>query len=385
MSTALELTQQLIRCPSLTPDDAGCQILIAERLKKAGFTIETMRFADVDNLWARYGTHGPLLVFAGHTDVVPTGPLSAWLSDPFTPTIRDEFLYGRGAADMKSGLAAMIIAAENFIQQYPDFPGSIAFLITSDEEGISINGTKKVIETLVDRNEKIDYCIIGEATSEKNIGDQIRVGRRGSLSGKLNIIGKQGHIAFPQLANNPIHAAAHALYELTTITWDKGNEFFPATSFQISNIHAGTGASNVIPGNLEISFNFRYSTAVTAEELQQKVTQLLEKHQLTFDLQWDHSAQPFLTRHGSLITATQASIQTLFGLNTVLSTGGGTSDGRFIAPAEAEVIELGPCNASVHQINEHVRIADLDKLVLLYQAITKKLFKLSVALPPDLV
>lgn len=373
MSDILELCKQLISCPSVTPDDAGCQKILAERLKKFGFHIELMRFDDVDNLWARYGTESPLIVFAGHTDVVPPGPLDAWNSNPFTPTVRDAFLYGRGAADMKSGLACMMIAAEKFIQQNPHFPGSIGFLITSDEEGPSLNGTRKVIETLVKRQEKIDYCIIGEATSKQTIGDQIRIGRRGSLGGKLTIIGKQGHIAFPENTINPIHVVTGALHDLTKEIWDKGNESFPPTSFQISNIHGGTGALNVIPGLLEIYFNFRFSTAVTAEQLQQRVTKILEKYSLNFDLQWDLSGHPFLTQHGKLIAATQTAIQQCTGLDTQLSTGGGTSDGRFIAPTGAEVIELGPCNATVHQINENVRISDLEKLASIYQQILQRL------------
>ena len=373
MTATLNLTKQLIQCASITPVDAGCQNIIAERLKKLGFTIEHMRFGDVDNLWARLGTQAPLVVFAGHTDVVPPGPLENWSENPFTPIEREEFLYGRGAADMKSGLAAMVVSAENFLQQHPSFTGSIAFLITSDEEGPSTHGTKKVIEALTARHEKIDYCIIGEASSNKHLGDQIRVGRRGSLGGKLTIFGKQGHVAFPHLASNPIHAAANALQELTAEIWDNGNEFFPATSFQISNIHAGTGALNVIPGTLEILFNFRFSTAVTAELLQERVTEILEKYKLNFDLHWDLSGLPFLTKHGKLVAAAQTAIKNIVGLDPELSTGGGTSDGRFIAPTGAEVVEIGPCNASVHQINEHVRIADLDKLQEIYQDILKTL------------
>jgi succinyl-diaminopimelate desuccinylase len=370
----LNLTKQLISCPSITPNDAGCQKIIAERLAKLNFTIESMRFDDVDNLWARYGTKSPLVVFAGHTDVVPPGPLNAWSHDPFQPIERAEFLYGRGAADMKSGLAAMIIAAEDFIHDHPAFSGSIAFLITSDEEGPSINGTKKVIEELVKRNEKIDYCIIGESSSEKNLGDQIRVGRRGSLGGRLTILGKQGHVAFPHLAINPIHTGAAALQELTSEIWDNGNKSFPPTSFQISNIHGGTGALNIIPGTLEVDFNFRFSTAVTAEILQKRVTKILEKYQLNFTLEWNLSGHPFLTKQGKLIAAVLAAIKEVVGLDTQLSTGGGTSDGRFIAPTGAEVIELGPCNASVHQINEHVRITDLEKLTNIYKKILDKLF-----------
>jgi succinyl-diaminopimelate desuccinylase len=374
MSETLELTKQLISCPSVTPDDAGCQTIIINRLQQSGFKIESMRFGEVDNLWARRGTQAPLLVFAGHTDVVPPGPLDAWSTNPFTPVVREDFLYGRGAADMKSGLSAMVVAAETFIRDYPDFSGSIAFLITSDEEGPSIDGTVKVVDTLMKRHEKMDYCVIGEATSEKQLGDQIRIGRRGSLGGRLIIYGKQGHVAFPHLANNPIHAAAAAIHELTTEIWDNGNDAFPATSFQISNINSGTGALNVIPGLLEAHFNFRFSTAVTAEELQQRVTHILEKYQLTFDLHWNLSGHPFLTQKGKLITATQAAIKEMTGLETNLSTGGGTSDGRFIAPTGTEVIELGPCNHSVHQVNEHVRIADLDKLSAIYQQILVNLF-----------
>lgn len=371
----LELTEQLIRCPSVTPNDAGCQKIIIERLKKHDFKIESMRFGEVDNLFARHGTQSPLLVFAGHTDVVPPGPLTAWHSDPFEPTLRDGILYGRGASDMKGGVAAMIIAAEQFIQKNPHYAGSIAFLITSDEEGpTNINGTQKVVEELVKRQEKMDYCIIGEATAEQFLGDQIRVGRRGSLSGKLIIYGQQGHVAFPHLAKNPIHLAAPVLHELTTTEWDQGNEFFPATTFQISNIHAGTGALNVIPGTLEIQFNFRFSTAVTADELQQRVTNLLEKYNLEFDCQWTLAGKPFLTKKAKLISTVQESIKELTQLDTILSTGGGTSDGRFIAPTGTEVIELGPNNASVHQINEHVRVADLELLTKLYERILERLF-----------
>ena len=375
MSTLLTLLQELIRRPSVTPNDAGCQAIISQHLASLGFKIEPMRFNQVDNLWARHGTQAPLVVFAGHTDVVPPGPLEAWATDPFEPTLgNDGLLYGRGAADMKSGLTCMIMAATHFLQKNPNYTGSIAFLITSDEEGVSIDGTKKVVEALVKRNETMDYCIIGEATTNHQIGDQIRVGRRGSLSGKLIIYGKQGHVAFPDLAKNPIHLIAPTLQTLTTTIWDEGNSYFPATTFQISNIHAGTGANNVIPGQLEIQFNFRFSTAVTAEELQNRVTELLKKNQLEFNLQWDCSGQPFLTRQGKLISAVKKAIQETTGLETVLSTGGGTSDGRFIAPTGTEVIELGPCNASVHQVNEHVRIADLETLTTIYEKILDQLF-----------
>lgn len=373
MSATLQLTQELIRCNSITPNDAGCQTIIAERLKNLGFYIEPMPFHDVNNLWARRGTESPLIVFAGHTDVVPPGPLDAWSSPPFEPSIRNGFLYGRGAADMKSGLAGMIIAAENFIQRNPSHPGSIAFLITSDEEGISIHGTKKVVETLENRQEKMDYCIIGEASSNHILGDQIRVGRRGSISGRLTIFGKQGHVAFPELAINPIHIAALALHELATLKWDEGNEFFPPTSFQISNIHGGTGAGNVIPGSLTILFNFRFGTVLSVDTIKQRVIETLEKHNLNFDLEWDLSGLPFLTPRGKLAQAVCAAIKETTQIDTQLSTGGGTSDGRFIAPTGAEVIELGPCNNSVHQIDEHVRIKDLDVLTQIYERTLEKL------------
>jgi succinyl-diaminopimelate desuccinylase len=373
MSATLELTEALIRCRSVTPNDGNCQKIIAERLKKLSFHIEHMRFQDVDNLWARHGNQGPLFVFAGHTDVVPPGPIEAWLSDPFTPEIRKGFLFGRGAADMKSGLAAMIIAAENFIKNHPNYHGSIGFLITSDEEGPSLHGTKKVVEVLKNRNEIMDYCIIGEASSHTRLGDQIRVGRRGSLHGKLTIFGKQGHVAFPDLAKNPIHVFAKALHELTKEKWDEGNEFFPATTFQISNIHAGTGAANVIPGTLEGVFNFRFSPTLTIEDIQQRVVHILEKNQLNFDLQWEVSGLPFLTKQGKLITATKDAIADILGIDPILSTGGGTSDGRFIAPLGTEVIELGPCNASVHQVDECVRVEDLDVLTKIYEKILENI------------
>lgn len=374
MSATLTLTEELIRCRSVTPNDAGCQNMIAQRLKRSSFVIEPMRFADVDNLWARYGNKAPLFVFAGHTDVVPPGPIEAWTSDPFQPEIREGFLYGRGSADMKSGLAAMIVAAENFIKKNPHFAGSIGFLITSDEEGPSIHGTQKVIEALKNRNEIPDYCVIGEASSQHLLGDQIRVGRRGSLSGKLKVYGKQGHVAYPHLAKNAIHLAAKPVLELTQEIWDEGNEFFPQTTFQISNIHSGTGAGNVIPGILEIDFNFRFGTAFTVESLQQRVVHILEKNHLEFDLQWDISGLPFLTKQGKLVSSVKSAIQELTGLDPVLSTGGGTSDGRFIAPLGTEVIELGPCNESVHQIDERVNIADLDMLTEIYERVLTNIF-----------
>ena len=374
MSATLALTKQLISRASLTPNDDGCQQMIAERLQKANFKIEHMRFGEVDNLWARYGTNAPLIVFAGHTDVVPTGPLDAWQSPPFEPEIRGDLLFGRGACDMKSGLAAMIVGAENFIQANPDFAGSIAFLITSDEEGPSIDGTVKVIEALEQRNEKINYCVVGEASSEKLLGDQIRVGRRGSFHGKLTILGKQSHIAYPELALNPIHKSFQALHALVNEEWDAGNEYFPRTSFQISNIHSGTGALNVIPGTLEARFNFRFSTAVTPEQLTERVTKILDKHDLKYKLEWNLGGSPFLTKQGKLVSAAQTAIKAVTGLDTHLSTGGGTSDGRFIAPTGAEVVEIGPCNATAHQVNEHVNIMDLNNLTEIYTRLLTTLF-----------
>lgn len=369
----LELTQKLIQAASVTPDDAGCQLLLASHLKALGFSIEALRFGEVDNLWARRSAAQPLLVFAGHTDVVPTGPLAQWTSPPFTPTIRDGFLYGRGAADMKSSLAAMVVACENFIRQFPKHQGSIAFLITSDEEGPAINGTRKVMEYLQTRGEKLTWCIVGEPSSEQTLGDTVKIGRRGSLNGHLKIYGTQGHIAYPHLAENPIHRSLTALSLLCNSHWDDGLENFPATSLQISNIHSGTGATNVIPGDLEVLFNFRFSPAVTAEQLQQKVTAILNQQQLHYDLTWKLSGGPFLTASGKLLDAASAAIQEITGLTPQLSTGGGTSDGRFIAPTGCEVIELGPCNASIHQIDEHVRVDDLTRLAKIYEHILVKL------------
>ena len=327
MNETVALAKQLMACPSITPNDAGCQPILSERLQRIGFTCESLHFGDVDNLWARYGEAAPLIVFVGHTDVVPTGPLSEWASPPFEPEIRDGYLYGRGASDMKGGIAAMVVATENILRANPNFPGSIAFLITSDEEGPATDGTQKVLEELLKRGIKIDYCIVGEPSTDKEIGDQIRIGRRGSLHGKLITHGKQGHVAHPQLAKNPIHLSALALHELAQTEWDKGNEHYPPTSFQISNIHAGTGAANVIPGHLETLMNFRFSTAVTPQELQERTQALLAKHGLQFDLEWHVGAQPFLTKPGKLISAAQRAIKTVTGLDVKLSTGGGTSDG----------------------------------------------------------
>ncbi len=370
----IELTQALLSRPSITPEDGGCQQLLSERLSALGFVCEKMRFGEVDNLYARYGTQSPLLVFAGHTDVVPTGPEQDWTSNPFAPEIRDGYLFGRGASDMKSSIAAMVIACEHYLKENPAFPGSIAFLLTSDEEGPATDGTKKVMDVLTARNEKIDFCIVGEPSSDTVVGDQIRVGRRGSLHGKLAIHGKQGHVAHPHLAENPIHNCLAALQELTTTIWDRGNDHFPPTTLQISNIHSGTGASNVIPGHLDCLFNFRFGTASTIKQLQERTNEMLRKYGLAFDIEWKVGAEPFLTQQGKLIFAVQLAITDVTGLNTRLSTGGGTSDGRFIAPLGAELVELGPSHATAHQINESVKIEDLVKLTKIYTQILKLLF-----------
>ena len=373
MSETLELTKELIARPSVTPDDQGCQQVIADRLRKIGFTIENLRFEDVDNLWARKGNDTPLFVFAGHTDVVPSGPAEQWKHDPFTPTIDGDDLYGRGTVDMKSSIAAMICACENFIDKYPGHQGSIGFLITSDEEGPSINGTVKVVEVLEKRNEKIDWCLVGEPSSTNTVGDVIKNGRRGSLSGTLTVKGTQGHIAYPHLAENPIHCFAPAMRDLVSESWDKGNDFFPPTSFQISNFNAGTGANNVIPGHAEILFNIRFSTEITHEEIRQRIHQILDKHDLDYEIDWALSGNPFLTPEGRLSDATISAIEQVRGFNTELSTSGGTSDGRFIAPTGAQVIELGPLNKTIHKIDEHINIAELDLLTEIYEQILQNL------------
>ena len=362
MSKTLALTEELISLHSVTPADGGCQLKMAERLTPLGFDCETIASGDVTNLWARRGSAQPLLVFAGHTDVVPTGPLEQWSSDPFKPTHRDGKLYGRGAADMKTSLAAMVVAVEEFVAAHPDHKGSIGFLITSDEEGPAIDGTVIVCNQLKARGEQLDYCIVGEPTSVKQIGDMIKNGRRGTMSGRLLIKGVQGHIAYPHMAKNPIHMAMPALAELTTIEWDKGNEYYLPTSWQMSNIHAGTGASNVIPGECVVDFNFRFSTASTVEGLQQRVRATLDKHGLDYDLQWTVGGLPFLTPRGELSNALSAAIKEETGLNTELSTTGGTSDGRFIAQICPQVVEFGPTNASIHKINEHVALAIISSL-----------------------
>ncbi len=369
LSNTLLLAQKLIQQKSVTPEDAACQEIIMAHLTPLGFSGETMQFEEVTNLWARKGNTGPVLAFAGHTDVVPTGPLNQWTYPPFEAVIQDGMLHGRGAADMKGSLAAFITACERFLEKHPNHKGSIAYLITSDEEGPAKNGTVKVIETLEARNEKMDWCLVGEPSSTKTLGDVIKNGRRGSLNGKLTIKGKQGHVAYPHLANNPIHIAMPALNELCDISWDKGNEFFPATSFQITNFNSGTGATNVIPGTVDVLFNFRFSTELTAEQLKTSVHTILDKHQLAYDLEWNLSGEPFLTPAGPLVDAAVKSIREIKGIETELSTSGGTSDGRFIAPTGAQVLELGPLNATIHQIDEHVSVKDLDDLSDMYEAI----------------
>ena len=366
-SDAVDLLADLIRRPSVTPDDAGCQALLAERLAALGFRIEPMRFGEVDNLWARRGRSEPVLCFAGHTDVVPPGDLSAWDSDPFTPARRDGLLYGRGAADMKTSLAAMVLATEEFVTAFPDHSGSIAFLLTSDEEGPARDGTLKVVETLTARGEAIDWCIIGEPSSLERLGDTLRIGRRGSLSGLLTVRGVQGHVAYPDLANNPIRRFAPVLQELHEIVWDEGNEHFPPTSFQVVQLDAGVGAANVTPGELFARFNFRYSTEWTHTDLRQRVATLLDSFELDYELQWRLSGEPFLTRPGTLSNAVSRAVRETVGLTPVLSTGGGTSDGRFIAPMGVDVVELGPVNASIHKVNEHVCIADVPPLTAMYR------------------
>ncbi len=373
MTPTLDLAIDLISRPSITPHDEGCQALLVEQLAPLNFKAEPMRFGDVDNLWLRRGTQSPVFCFAGHTDVVPTGPLEAWESHPFKPEIRDGLLYGRGAADMKGSIAAFTVACQNFVREYPDHQGSIAFLITSDEEGPSINGTVKVVEVLEQRQEKIDWCLVGEPSSSCCVGDVVKNGRRGSLNGVLTVIGQQGHVAYPQLAINPIHQVAPALAELVSIEWDKGNEFFPSTSFQISNIKGGTGANNVIPGTVTIEFNFRFSTEQTEQGLRQKVETLLNQYGFTYDLIWTLSGNPFLTPHGELVSAGIKAIEAVNGLQTELSTSGGTSDGRFIAPTGAQVMELGPVNKTIHKVNECVAIADLEALTVIYQRILERL------------
>ena len=368
-----ELAVELLKRRSLTPDDAGCHDLIASRLQKLGFHIERHHHNGVDNLWARRGHTAPLVCFAGHSDVVPTGPLERWHSDPFEPTVRDGQLYARGAADMKTSLAAFVTATERFVAAHPDHPGSIAFLITSDEEGPATDGTVKVVETLKARGEFLDFCIIGEPTSAAEFGDTIKNGRRGSLSGKLTIKGVQGHIAYPHLAKNPIHLAAPAIAELADTMWDEGNAYFPATTWQVSNIHGGTGASNVIPGTLVIDFNFRFSTASTADGLMDALQEILDSHGLDYEIDWNLSGRPFLTPRGVLCDHLSDAIREVTGLTPELSTTGGTSDGRFIADICPQVVEFGPLNMSIHKINEHVAVENIEPLAAIYQKTLEKL------------
>ena len=369
----LELAKELISRASVTPLDEGCQALMAERLAKLGFANESMVFEDTTNLWSRRGTEGPVFCFAGHTDVVPPGDLANWHTPPFEPVVIDDYLHGRGAADMKGSLAAMVVAAERFVTAHPNHQGSIAFLITSDEEGPFINGTTRVIDTLEARNEKITWALVGEPSSTLKLGDVVKNGRRGSLTGNLVVKGIQGHVAYPHLADNPVHKAAPALAELAAMQWDKGNAFFPPTSFQIANINGGTGASNVIPGELKVMFNFRYSTEVTAEELIKRVENILDAHGLNYELGWIFNGLPFLTGDGPLLEATRQAIKEVTGSETDPQTSGGTSDGRFIAPTGAQVIELGPVNATIHKVNECVKVADLELLAQCYQRILEKL------------
>ncbi len=368
-SPTLALCKALIAKPSITPDDAGCQTLMIKRLEAIGFKVEKMPFAGVENFWARKGDNGPLLAFAGHTDVVPTGPLDEWHSDPFQPEIRDGFLFGRGAADMKGSLAAMVTACERFVERRPKHQGSIAFLITSDEEGPATDGTVKVMEVLQSRNETIDWCVVGEPSSTNTVGDVIKNGRRGSLGCELTVHGVQGHVAYPQKADNPIHRAAPALAALSSELWCHGNEFFPPTSFQISNIHAGTGATNVIPGELKVVFNFRFSSELNAQLIEQRTEDILKQHGLKYDIKWTLSGNPFLTPAGSLVDVTVKAIKDVAHIDTELSTAGGTSDGRFIAPTGTQLIELGPCNATIHKVNECVKAADLDILSKMYEQV----------------
>ncbi len=372
-SESFELAVELLSIDSVTPDDKGCQKIICQRLKKLGFECEFLQFGEVTNLWARKGNTSPVLAFAGHTDVVPTGPLEKWNSDPFIPEVRDDYLYARGAADMKSSIACMVTACERFIKEHPGHVGSIAFLITSDEEGPSVDGTVKVIEVLESRGEKIDWALVGEPSSSKTVGDVVKNGRRGSLGADLTVHGVQGHVAYPHLADNPIHMVAPAMAELSTTEWDQGNEFFPPTTFQVSNIHSGTGATNVIPGDVKIHFNLRFSTCLTAESIKQSVEAVLQKHDLNFEIEWKLSGQPFLTQEGALVEAAQTAIRQVTGMETELSTGGGTSDGRFIAPTGAQVLELGPVNASIHQINEHIKVSEIDTLSQIYETMLQQL------------
>jgi succinyl-diaminopimelate desuccinylase len=372
-AATLELAQDLIRRPSVSPQDQGCLQVISERLRALGFRVERMPFGPVENIWARRGEGAPVLCFAGHTDVVPTGPREEWLTDPFEPVIRDGVLYGRGAADMKSGLAAMVTATERFVARHPRHEGTLAFLLTSDEEGSSVDGTRRVVEALEARGEKINWCVVGEPSSTEALGDMIKIGRRGSLSGKLTVHGIQGHVAYPHLADNPVHALAPALAELAGRVWDNGNQYFQPTSFQVSNIGAGTGAPNVIPGELKVRFNIRFSTEQTVEKLQRTITEILNRHKVNYTLEWFVSGLPFFTPPGELSAAVEQAIHENTGRRPELSTTGGTSDGRFIAPTGAQVVELGVTNATIHKVNENVRVADIHKLSQMYERVMELL------------
>lgn len=373
MSDVLALASELISRPSVTPDDAGCQALLAQRLEKAGFAIESLRFGEVDNLWATDGEGGPVLVLLGHTDVVPPGPFDAWTSDPFVPTVRDGVLYGRGAADMKGSVAAFVVAAERFVAAHPDHPGTLAVLLTSDEEGDAIDGVRRVADVFRARGQRIDWCITGEPSSTERLGDLLRVGRRGSLSGTLTVKGVQGHVAYPHKARNPIHLAAPALAELTARHWDDGYESFPPTSLQVSNLHAGTGANNVIPGELQVLFNLRYNPHWDAARLEAEIAAMLDRHGLDYTLAWHRSGEPFHTPEGKLCATAREVLGEFAGAPPEESTGGGTSDARFIAPLGAQCIEVGPVNASIHQVDEHVRVADLEALPALYLRLIERL------------
>lgn len=373
VSPTIALAQDLMSRASVTPADKGCQELMIARLEAIGFTIERMRFGEVDNFWARRGTSAPVLAFAGHTDVVPSGPVDQWHTPPFEPTIKDGYLYGRGAADMKGSLAAWVVALEEFIAQHPNHRGSLALLITSDEEGPFVDGTMRVISTLEARGEKMDWCIVGEPSSTNTIGDVIKNGRRGSLTANITAKGIQGHVAYPHLVDNPIHKIAPVLAELAATRWDEGNNSFPPTSFQIANINGGTGASNVVPGHVDIMCNFRYSTELTADELTAKVEAMLAKHKIDYDIHWTYNGLPFLTESGALVDACRDAIKATTGTDTQLSTAGGTSDGRFIAPTGAQVVELGPCNGTIHKLNECVKVSDLEQLTQVYLGVLTRL------------
>ena len=373
LSPTIALAQDLMARASVTPEDKGCQELMIARLQAIGFNVERMPFGDVDNFWARRGTDKPVLAFAGHTDVVPSGPVNQWHTPPFEPTLKDGFLYGRGAADMKGSLASWVVALEEFVALHPNHRGSLALLITSDEEGPFVDGTTRVIDTLEARNEKIDWCIVGEPSSTSTLGDVIKNGRRGSLTATITAKGIQGHVAYPHLVVNPIHKVAPALAELASTKWDDGNESFPPTSFQIANINGGTGASNVVPGHVEVMCNFRYSTELTADELTAKLETILNNHKVDYDIVWTYNGLPFLTNSGALVDACRDAIKATTGTVTELSTAGGTSDGRFIAPTGAQVVELGPCNGTIHKLNECVKVSDLEDLTQVYLGVLTRL------------